>query len=396
MDEQNEEALRREAVRRRLLGESTDAIGEALGRSGRWVRKWTARRAEQGQDGDWAKSQSRVPLESPTRTAEDVRETVLRVRRELVENPRAQYGALAIAWELRKLGVDPVPQAWTINRIIAEAGLGRPKRRGESYRSRGVPYPHVPDGVQQLHQVDMVGPRHLDGAIRFSVLNLLDVGSHSAGSEVLPGPVPTLMAKGLVGIWQRTGIPLRCQMDNHATFRGGIPPQAHLFGPIVATCLDLGVIPRFIPLREPWRNGVVEHFNDVWDKSFFRSDRFSSLQILTRENAAFEAFHNSQHRYSAHGGKSPDEMTAGIDMHVPVADYAPPTALPRQGNIEVVRFVRSDQRLQLFGKNITLHEAQTYSYVTAVLRPRPQTLTVITLDGEVVHESRFPISTQLR
>ena len=38
-----------------------------------------------------------------------------------------------------------------------------------------------------------------------------------------------------------------------------------MFGPVVATCLDLGVIVRFAPLREPWRNGVIEHFNDVWD-----------------------------------------------------------------------------------------------------------------------------------
>lgn len=94
-------------------------------------------------------------------------------------------------------------------------------------------------------------------------------------------------------MWGRTGTPATAQFDNHSILRGGIPPAARHFGPVVATCLQLGVVPRFIPLREPWRNGVVEHFNDVWDKSFFRTETFTSRDHLARENAAFIAFHNA-------------------------------------------------------------------------------------------------------
>lgn len=392
----DEAERRQEAVRRRLTGESPETIAVALGRTPRWVRKWVARHGEDSGTEAWAQGRSRAPKTSPRRTDDDVRAMVLEVRARLTDNPRAQYGALAIAWELRRLGVDPIPGAWTINRIIAEAGLARPRRRGEVYRSRGVPYPHVPTGVQQLHQADMIGPRHLDGAVPFSVLNLVDVGSHSAGSEILPAPRPTLMAAALVSIWCRVGLPARLQMDNHSSFRGGIPPQSQHFGPVVATCLDLGVTPRFIPLREPWRNGVVEHFNDVWDKSFFRTARFDGVPTLTSENAEFEGFHNSQHRYSAHGGKSPAEITSGMDITVPSRGYQPPQQLPRRGRIEVVRFVRSNRRLDLFGKAISLSEEQVYSYVTAIIRPRAQSLTVITLHGEVIHESRFPVSIDLR
>lgn len=393
----DEAELRAEAVRRRLAGQSAEAIASELGRSSRWVRKWTVRHGEEaGADESWAQGHSRAPRSSPTRTDEQTRRLIVEVRERLTKNPRSQYGALAIAWELHKLGVDPMPAAWTINRVIAAAALARPRRRAAAYQSRGVPYPHVPVGVQDLHEVDMVGPRHLDGAVRFSTLNLVDVGSHRAGSVILPGPQPPLMAKGLVEVWQRVGIPVRCQMDNHSTFRGGIPPRAEFFGPVVATCLDLDVVPRFIPIREPWRNGVVEHFNDVWDKAFYRTARFGSIEELARENAVFEAFHNREHRYSAHRGKSPEEMTADIRLQVPVKGYQPPETLPRRGRIEVVRFIRSDQRLDLFGKKITLAPEQAYTYVTAIIRPRPQTLTVITLDGEIIHESKFPVATQLR
>ena len=55
-------------------------------------------------------------------------------------------------------------------------------------------------------------------------------------------------------MWTTIGVPAVAQFDNHSNFRGGIPPAWPHFGPVVATCLDLDVVVRFIPLREPWRN----------------------------------------------------------------------------------------------------------------------------------------------
>lgn len=75
-------------------------------------------------------------------------------------------------------------------------------------------------------------------------------------------------------------MPSVAQFDNHANFRGGIPPAWQYFSAIVATCLDLDVTARFIPVREPWRNGVVERFNDVWDKSFFRTEVFEGVEFF--------------------------------------------------------------------------------------------------------------------
>ena len=47
-----EAELRREAVRRRLAGESPAEIARSLGRSRQWVAKWVRR--QEGGDGDWA------------------------------------------------------------------------------------------------------------------------------------------------------------------------------------------------------------------------------------------------------------------------------------------------------------------------------------------------------
>lgn len=394
----SEEELRMEAVRRRLAGESPTEIAVALGRTARWVRKWVARHGEQGHEDEWAQGRSRAPRRSPTALADETRDLILAARARLVANPRAQYGALAIGWELRRVGVAEIPPTWTIERVLARAGVTQPRRRnGDRYQSKNVPYP-APVDVEPgtTHQIDMIGPRHLHGAARFHALNLIDVGSHLVGNRILIEVRPGLVAQAVAGIWSRVGVPTVAQFDNHSNFRGGIQPAWQHFGPVVATCLDLAVTPRFIPVREPWRNGVVEHFNDVWDKSFFRTEVFAGIEHLRSENDAFIEFHNANHRYSAHSGASPNQMWEGL-LAQPLTDsYQPPTRLPARGRIEVIRYIRSDRRLNLFGKTITLAEDETYQYVTAIIKVRAKKLIVVNLDGEIIHHSDFNLSRVLR
>lgn len=126
-------------------------------------------------------------------------------------------------------------------------------------------------------------------------MNAVDVGRHRAGIEVLPSKEEHEVARGLVGLWRRMGMPRMAQFDNGQTIAGR---GRHLALP-VRVCLALGVRVRLIPFGEPWRNAVVEHFNDTFDKRFFRTERFRDLSHLAERAAAFEAFHNTHHRYSA-------------------------------------------------------------------------------------------------
>jgi len=393
----SEQDLWQEAVRRRMSGERPTEIAEALGRTTRWVRKWVARHDADGDDDRWAESRSRAPLRSPSRTPDEIEALILAARARLVANPRGQYGSLAIQWELRRVGVEQIPPARTIERVLARGGVSRPRRRQLGYVSKGVPYP-APVGVEPgtTHQIDMIGPRHLFGAAQFHALNLVDVGSHLAGNDIVTELRPPLLAASLAGIWTHVGVPAVAQFDNHANFRGGIQPAWQHFSPIVATCLDLGVTARFIPVREPWRNGIVEHFNDVWDKSFFRTEVFTSIDHLRAENTAFIEFHNTHHRYSAHGGATPNRICDGR-LHQPLSSaYTPPTRLPAQGRIEVIRYIRSNRRVDLFGKRITVAEDQTHQYVTAIIKVRAKRVIVVTLDGEIIHDGDFNLARTLR
>lgn len=288
------------------------------------------------------------------------------------------------------MGLDrkAIPPARTIERIVARAGLAKPRSSSSrSYQPRGVAYPHpaadAAPGV--LHEADPVGPRWLDGAQEVHSLNVMDVGTHRVALEPLARQRPIWLAQRLVAAWRRLGIPRIIQLDNHAALRGSIN-NPRRFGPVVHTAVALGVVPRFVPLSEPWRQGAIEHFQDVFDTNFFRAERFDDLDHFTDRAHRFEAFHNAYHRYTPLDGATPDQATAdaGLDPPVPPPDFEVPDTLADTGRIEAIRFVRSDAILNLFNEKITLPEQAAHSYVTATIFLADQQLVVTDTDGQIV------------
>jgi len=353
-----EVAMRREAVRRRLGGESPRAIARDLGRTRQWVAKWAAR--YDPHDPGWAEGRSRAPKRVAHRTDVDVEARVLEVRARLEENPWAQVGAPAIAWELEKLGA-VVPPVRTIERVLERAGATQRQRPGRR-ASKGIPYPApAAKRAGDVVQVDLVGPRHLDGGVRFHALNQIDVASHQAGIEIVADRADARVVAGLQRLWSRHGVPGRVQFDNGGPF---VSPTG--IGEIVRVCLHQGATPVFIPPREPWRNGTIEHFNDTFDKRFFRQERFSGRAQLIDRAGAFERFHNAQHRYRATAGRAPDETTPA-PRRDPLATEEIPAGWPADGCVEFIRFIRSDHKLRVLSRAIAVPDTSAYQYLTAVL-----------------------------
>ena len=254
-----EEDLRKEAVRRRLAGESAAQIGRSLGRSARWVQKW-AERYDPDEEG-WARGAKRGPARAANRTAEQVETQVLAVRKRLAGHPWAQVGAPAIAWELEKLGAQ-APPARTTERILERSGMTA-RSRGRRRAPKGIPYPELrSEHPGDLHEADLVGPRYLDGGLRFYALNAVDLAPRRAAIEIVKDKSDQAVAGGLHALWQRLGVPLRAKFDNGGPFIG-----ARGLGLVARMCLHNGVTPVFIPAGEPWRNGVVEHFKRLSETS---------------------------------------------------------------------------------------------------------------------------------
>jgi putative transposase len=380
-----EAALRREAARRRLAGESPEAIARDLGRTRQWVAKWAGR--YDPQDPGWAQGRSRAPRHVANRTPADIREQVLAVRARLQENPWAQVGADAVAWELEKLG-GPVPPPRTIEEILSRAGVTRRGRSGGRRSSKGIPYP-APGAKRpgDVVQVDFVGPRHLDGGVRFHALNQIDVASHHAGIEIVTDRGDRRVIGALHALWERHGVPRRLQFDNGGPF---VSPTG--LGEVVRVCLHQRIVPVFVPPREPWRNGTIEHFNDTFDKRFFRQERFTGLEHLIERAGAFERFHNAQHRYSAAGGRTPEE-TAAAAPRTPLEAGQIPAGWPSRGKVEFIRFIRSDERLRIFGRAIPMPDGSAYQYVTATLDlalAGHDNLLIRDTDGQLLTTARLP------
>lgn len=184
-------------------------------------------------------------------------------------------------------------------------------------------------------------------------------------------------------------MPVRIQFDNGGPF---CSPTG--LGEVVRVCLHQGATPVFIPPREPWRNGTIEHFNDTFEKRFFRTERFTGLDHLTERPGAFERFHNAQHRYRATGGLTPEQTTAASQPHLPCPLAELPAGWPEQGSVQFIRFIRSDHRLRLLGRAIPMPDGSAYQYVTATLDlalPGETNLLVSDDQGELLTTAKLPI-----
>ncbi len=222
----------------------------------------------------------------------------------------------------------------------------------------------------------------------------MDLFSHRVYIESQRTKEDKPIAASLMRCWKALGIPDFLQLDNELSFRGS-NKYPRSFGIVIKLCLHFGIQPVFIPVAEPWRNGVIERFNDTYNKSFFRRQWFSSYSYLKRQSKAFQRFHNKHHRYSCLKGKTPDEftksndykpITLGGNTKIPDLDDIP------DGNIIVIRFIRSDRMLNIFGEKFKVSKNLVYSYVKAVVVTESHTLQVYLGDEIVVSfEYQLPI-----
>ena len=153
--------------------------------------------------------------------------------------------------------------------------------------------------------MDLVGPRYIKGDGKFYSLNVMDLYSHQVYLESQRTKGDDQVASSLLKCWKVLGLPDFIQFDNELSFRGS-NRYPRSFGLVLRLCLHCGVQPVFIPIGEPWRNGVVEHFNATYNRKFFRRQWFPSYATLKRQSKYFQRFHNQYHRYSFLKGKTPN------------------------------------------------------------------------------------------
>ena len=383
----NAELERRNAVGRYLRGERANAICRALGRTRAWLYRWLRR--YDPTNSAWAQSRSHAPRAVTTQTPAGVARVVCDVRQRLVTTKYAQKGACAIQWQLQQLGVEPLPAIWTINRILKRHGLlVKPTAtpRGTPYPAPASPYPN------DVHQLDLVGPRSLTGGERFYGVHLIDAFSNAVALEAVPSKHAAVLVEAVVAAWQRLGLPRVLQMDNELSFRGS-NRYPRSFGLLIRLCLYLGVEPCFIPTGEPWRNGIIERFNDVYDKLFFRSQPFRDREHLRSELPRFERFHNTQHRYAKLGQRVPWDVHAAARRRLlPERFTRHRHGLPwREGRLSFIRLTDAHGVVRFFRERFVVDPTLVHEYVTGTIDTQPGLLT-FTHQGRLVKVYKHPVT----
>ena len=379
------------AIKSYLKGESVTAIAQKLGYSRAWVYKWIERYQASGEADHWQEDQTRCPHSNPRQLPVAVVEAVKLIRLSLY-NQGLFCGAQAISWELEALPVSPLPSLRTISRIVSREGLTH--RRTGRYEPKGKRYPQLIAAVaNEVHQSDYVGPCYLSGPLRFYSMNSVDLATGRCAVTPVLNKAAQSAIDAIWSNWWRLGVPKHQQVDNEMVLYGS---QNHPrgMGCLIRLCLANGVEPWFIPLAEPWRNGVVEKFNDHYRSGFLRRVAMKGIDELRRESLVFEQKHNTRYRYTKLQGRTPQLALAqqNQQLRLPRVAQAPQHPLPKpdRGRYHLVRFIRSDGLLDVFSEKFRLPSEAIYEYVIATIDVARQKLSV-TVDQVIIEEHDYKL-----
>jgi len=286
MSEEVLQAERERAIHLLRSGHPVPEVAEILGRSERWVRKWRKRFEQKGWKG--LKSCSRRPRHLTCQLPDRVRQAILETRSELeAEAARGEglkfIGSPAIRTRLREKGIKPLPSRRTIERVLHQAGMTRPR---QSSRAKEPAYPRLrPHQPHTLVQVDIY-PRYLRGGQPVACFNGLDVVSRRPVCRASPRRRSRDAADFLCHLWATVGVPRYTQVDNEACFSGGFSHPCVL-GRVVRLALMAGTELVFSPVRHPRSQGAVERFHRTYARHVWEDTLLADIAQVNEQAERF-------------------------------------------------------------------------------------------------------------
>ena len=362
--------IRQQAVALHLQGWKKSEIARKLQRSRRWVHRWISRYTTESRT-ESLQDHSRAPKQIGWAYPERIKSMVLQLREEREKGRRAKYqyalvSAQAIYYELQELRISPLPSPRTIHLWLKQAGR-IPERKVR--KPPNASYPVLPcRAVNDVQELDFKGPLYLkDRSHKYYLMVLRDKVSKKTALRALANKSMDAILDFLVDAWQRMGCPKRLKMDNCLDFRGSnLYPRSP--SKLMRVCLDLGIQPVFIPLREPWRNGVVENLNGLLARFLFRTRTFETEKQLYQAVQRMETILNTMHRLPALEGKTSQEFTTHAKLRYPPAHYDWRMRDLRllKGKVTFIRFVRTSGRITLTAKDkFLIGKKYKWQYVLA-------------------------------
>jgi transposase InsO family protein len=289
-----------------MRGKTVTEVAESLNRSTGWVSKWYQRFQEEGWSG--IEERSRARHTQSKRLSESVRQAIFEARLELEAEAalgtKLKYvGGRAVRTRLKEKKVSPLPSIPSIERVLQQMDLTRPKKTGTQVT---IVYPHLqPTEPHQLCQVDIF-PQFLRGGQRVACFNALDVVSHYPTGQAQSQRRSEEAAAFLLHVWQELGIAAYTQVDNEGCFSGGMT-HPYVLGKVVRLALEVGTELVFSPVNHPKSNCVVERFHQDYNRHVWQDTYLANLTAVQRQAESFFQQYRQRRDHAALDEQTPNE-----------------------------------------------------------------------------------------
>lgn len=373
-----EQAVRQEAIRRRLGGETRRDICRDLHRSPRWFDKWWAA-YQQDPRTDFA-DHSRAPHTVAGKTPADVEQAIVATRAvlEAANTPDTKYGLIgapSVHGQLARLRIEPVPSASTIQRIMARHAQTHPIGAGAEAAYYAWP---IAWAVNAIHATDII-TRDLYGGAVVANFHTIDLYSQAVCLTQQATKSSAITCAHLLKTWGKLGLPLMQQFDNEAAFCGG-HTHPRVIGRVVRLCLFCGIEPLFTPVYEAKRNYQIETFHSVWLKAFWSRTEFQDLAQVRREAPTFVRWYQRVYQPPNLAGQTPSQVRRGVAIRYLTAELRerlPLEHLPiTAGRIHFMRKVDLTGQIEFLNETWPVGEKWIGEYVRATIDTAQQTLTL--------------------
>ncbi len=370
------------AVNRHLNGESPTKICESIGKSKSWLYKWIDRYDNIKRDSKkkWFQEHSRSPKNIHGKTDPETEKVVVDVRKSLVEGKTEDtkyrcIGAEEIEFRMHELGYseNDTPSIPTIKRIIKRNKLIKQKRKRYVRCKSKKRYTLLnPTKVNEMHQIDIVGPRYIKGYGAISSINMIDVVSNKAQIQQYTSGTMDYVLEVLQDYWTNNGIPNYLQMDNGGCFIGDLKHPRH-FSRVVRLCLHLGIEPVFIAKSQPWMNGSIESFNDEFEEKLWSKETFKDIEHIRRESKIFLMRYNNRQEWKGRKTtlKKIPIRKIPSDFKIDVNNL-----LLMEGKMHFIRKVDKEGAISVLNEDFNIDKSLAHDYVWVTLNIKEEQLIV--------------------
>jgi hypothetical protein len=315
------------------------------------VARWVER--THGERLDRTNLEDRKPGRAWNRMAEDVEERIAVLRRQLKSSVLGEYGAKAIQVALE---ADPIelPSEAAINRALSRLGLHDGARRiRRPAPPKGWYLPAVMTARVELDCFDFIEGLKIASGPLIDVLTAKSLH----GSLTDAWPMPGLRAKATVACllrrWTDEGLPTYAQFDNHTVFQGA-HHVADTVGRVSRLCLQLNVIPVFVPPLEHGMQNIIESFNALWQAKVWLRYRMATLAELKARSERYITAHRARTQVMAESAPPRRAMPSRFRFH---------PELPVRGRMIFIRRTDGGGRVDMLGQRFAVSRTWTHRLV---------------------------------